>query len=144
MQTSDAPHQWVRPAGTVAGLAAFTAALAGAIITIQAANSAASAGRDQAGHSVMPVQPRHLAPIDFARRHEHVALLIRRDASTVVLDMDALESIDGAQELTAHWRHFHSDNAHLTCWVFARDSGDALRAAGMLAQQDCNRVVVAL
>jgi len=144
MQTSDAPNQWALQAGTVAGLAAFTAALTGTIITIQAANSAPSAGRDQGVHSVVPVPPRELAPIHFARYHEHQALLMRRDASVVVLDMDAVESVDGAQEITAHWQHFHSDNAHLTCWVFAGADGDALCAARMLAQQDCNRVVVAL
>jgi len=144
MQTRHEASQWALPAGAVAGLAAFAAALTGAIIGMQAANSAPSAGRDQAAHSVVPVQPRELAPIDLARRQDHEALLMRRDASTVVLDMDALEPIDGAQEITAHWRHFHSDNAHLTCWVFARDSGDAVHAASMLAQRDCNRVVVAL
>lgn len=144
MQTRHAPDQWALPAGAVAGLAAFTAALTGAIIAMQAANSASSAGCAQAAHSVVPVQPRELAPIDFARRQDHEALLLHRNASTVVLDMDALESMDAAQELAAHWRHFHSDDAHLTCWVFARDSGDALRAASLLAQQNYKRVVVAL
>ena len=140
MQTSYAPHQWVWPAGTVAGLAALT----GANIVMQAAKLAPWAGRDQGVHSVVPVQPRELTPIQFARDHDYQAWLMRRDASVVVLDMDAVESVDGAQEITAHWQHFHRDNAHPTCWVFARADGDALCAARMLAQQDCNRVVVAL
>jgi len=142
MQTSHEPNQWPIPAGTVAALAAFTAALVGAIIAMQAAKSGSSSGPTQAAQSTVPTQPRQLAPIDFARRQQHEALLMHRDPSTVVLDMDALESIDAALELTGHWRHHHSDDAHLTCWVFARDFGDALRAASTLAQQDCNRVVV--
>ena len=88
---------------------------------------------------------RHLAPVDVVERVSLQQVLARLPPGTVVLDLEALESLDAALDLVQHWRSQNRADAVLTCWLATAGRGPELaEAVQALTEQGCSTLRLAL
>mgnify|MGYP000881306129 CR=1 FL=1 len=91
-----------------------------------------------------PAVPQRWVPVDMVERRQFQQVQARLPPDAVVLDLEALESLDAALDLVAVWRGNHPADAFLTCWLAIPDHGPALAAARQaLAAQGCSALRVA-
>jgi len=142
--------------GGVVGAAAGVAAL-GVLVLAHAVGvqppwgppvtaGAAPATTVQAG----PPRLRRLAPVDLVTTAAFARQQGRLSEGHVVVDLQALESLEGGEELVLHWRSNHGADDHLVCWLRAGvdDAGataqaDLRDAVAVLSQAGCSALRVA-
>lgn len=110
---------------------------------LRAAHAAQLAPAAQQAHAAPAL--RQLVPVDRVERSQLQQVLQRLPDGAVLLDLEALESLDAALDLVQNWRANNPADAPLVCWLGATDSGAELAAAvAALSEQGCTRLNVAL
>jgi hypothetical protein len=86
-----------------------------------------------------------LVPVELVRHKQVQQQLARLTEGNVVLDMQALESLEAAQDLVLHRRRNHPSQAHLDCWLATNgDERDLVNTVNGLSQSGCSVLHVAL
>ncbi len=80
------------------------------------------------------------ASIHFAPDLGRAALRRRIDAGELVIDLEALDSLEAALELADSWPRRHDSGDLPVCWVSAPTRAEAAAAGHMLAEHSCRRV----
>jgi hypothetical protein len=84
-------------------------------------------------------------PVELVRRAQVMQQLALLIEGNVVLNMQALESLQAAQNLVTHWRRNHPSDAHLSCWVATEgDEKDLVNTVEALVLSGCSVLHVAL
>jgi hypothetical protein len=127
-------------------MAAVTVVMAGSLgltLLIWSGKFAARGPAPQA-EVVKPTVTRPL-PVELVRRAQVMQQQARLTEGNVVLNMQALESLEAAQNLVMHRRRNHASESHLACWVATDgDEKDLVTTVEALVQAGCSVLHVAL
>jgi hypothetical protein len=127
-------------------MAAATVVMAGSLglALLSWSGKFAAGGPAAQAEVVKPTVTRPL-PVELVQRTQVMQQLALLIEGNVVLNMQALESLEAAQNLVMHWRRNHPAEAHLACWVATEgDEKDLVHTVEALVQTGCSVLHVAL